>query len=315
MKCDNDALGSENERANKNSGRNEIMKTEEKEFGEKLKAVREARGLTQQTLAEKLYVTRQAVSRWECGARYPDLLTAKKIAATLEVSLDELVSGEKLKENIEWEPVLARPVENVVQTVLYTVAAIAYLLLCAFSLYSYMRPNEALANTPASKITPVMICSDTVRLVHLLAAAIGVVLSARNRLTAKLAGAIMSVPYGMAAVSFLVTFADMQIKKNGYIGFDSWITDFVIPLGMAVYIILFMVQKERGIPFVGIPAIGVLTVCYLTKLYVERLARATDLGFVVVTVHMVGKVGMACLLMCQGYVWYRKKRLAYEMLK
>jgi|GEM_PF-5748711 len=36
------------------------------EFGEKLKRVREEKRMTQQTLSEHLYVTRQAVSRWEC---------------------------------------------------------------------------------------------------------------------------------------------------------------------------------------------------------------------------------------------------------
>lgn len=59
------------------------------EFGEKLKRAREEKGMTQQTLSDHLYVTRQAVSRWECGARYPDLLTAKKLSEVLEVSLDE----------------------------------------------------------------------------------------------------------------------------------------------------------------------------------------------------------------------------------
>ena len=68
------------------------------EFGKKVKQIREERGMTQQALAEKLYVTRQAVSRWERGARYPELLTAKKIAKILNVSLDELLSGEELKE-------------------------------------------------------------------------------------------------------------------------------------------------------------------------------------------------------------------------
>ena len=63
------------------------------EFGEQLRRAREEKGMTQQSLAEQLYVTRQAVSRWECGDRYPDLLTTKKISQILEVSLDDLLSG------------------------------------------------------------------------------------------------------------------------------------------------------------------------------------------------------------------------------
>lgn len=39
------------------------------EFGEQLRRAREEKGMTQQSLAEQLYVTRQAVSRWECGDR------------------------------------------------------------------------------------------------------------------------------------------------------------------------------------------------------------------------------------------------------
>ena len=61
------------------------------EFGEQLRRAREEKGMTQQSLAEQLYVTRQAVSRWECGDRYPDLLTTKKISQILEVSLDDLL--------------------------------------------------------------------------------------------------------------------------------------------------------------------------------------------------------------------------------
>lgn len=40
------------------------------EFGEKIKRLREEKGMTQQTMAECLYVTRQAVSRWECGVSH-----------------------------------------------------------------------------------------------------------------------------------------------------------------------------------------------------------------------------------------------------
>ncbi len=71
------------------------------EFGQKLREVRTAKGYTQQALAEKLYVTRQTVSRWESGNRYPDLETLKKISAELEVSVDELLSTESNFDEVE----------------------------------------------------------------------------------------------------------------------------------------------------------------------------------------------------------------------
>lgn len=282
------------------------------EFGEKLKQIREEKGMTQQTLAEKLYVTRQAVSRWECGARYPDLLTAKKVATILEITLDELLSGEELRENVEKEPVLARPVENIAQTVLYAVAVIVYFLLCLFSIYSYLRPNEALANTPAGQITLVTISADLIRIVHLVATAVGFYLSVRNKLNARITGAIMCVPYAMASISFLFTFIDMQIKNNGYMGVDVWITDFVVPLAFAVCIVLYFGQKERRLPLIMIWGISLLTCGYLAYVYKIRFMRFTDLGFVVTTVHMVGKMGMAALLAYQAYVWEKKRKIAYK---
>ena len=49
-------------------------------FGEQLRRAREAKGMTQQSLAEQLIVTRQAVTRWECGDRFPDFLSTMKIS-------------------------------------------------------------------------------------------------------------------------------------------------------------------------------------------------------------------------------------------
>lgn len=68
------------------------------DFGENLKRAREEKGLTQQHLADELYVTRQAVSKWECGTRYPDLLTTKCIANILGVTIDSLVSNDEMQE-------------------------------------------------------------------------------------------------------------------------------------------------------------------------------------------------------------------------
>lgn len=67
-------------------------------LGENIKRLREEHSLTQQQLAEKLYVSRQTVCRWENGTRCPDLIMAKKLSVELGISLDELISDEDLKE-------------------------------------------------------------------------------------------------------------------------------------------------------------------------------------------------------------------------
>ena len=67
-------------------------------LGDNIKRLREEHLLTQQQLADKLYVSRQTVCRWENGSRCPDLIMAKRLAVELDVSLDELISDEDLKE-------------------------------------------------------------------------------------------------------------------------------------------------------------------------------------------------------------------------
>ena len=64
------------------------------DFGEKIKELREAKGMTQQNLADRLFVTRQTVSRWEGGSRYPDLVTAKNLADILDTSVDSLMADD-----------------------------------------------------------------------------------------------------------------------------------------------------------------------------------------------------------------------------
>lgn len=56
-----------------------------------LPCLRAQRGLTQQQLAQKLFVTRQAVSRWETGQTTPGIDMAKLIAATLDVPITQLL--------------------------------------------------------------------------------------------------------------------------------------------------------------------------------------------------------------------------------
>ena len=66
------------------------------EFSEKLQELRKSRGLTQEELAEALYVSRTAVSKWESGRGYPSIDSLKVISNYFTVTIDELLSGEKL---------------------------------------------------------------------------------------------------------------------------------------------------------------------------------------------------------------------------
>ena len=66
------------------------------EFNEKLVQLRKSRNMTQDELAEALYVSRAAVSKWESGRGLPSIESLKDIAKFFSVSIDELLSGEKL---------------------------------------------------------------------------------------------------------------------------------------------------------------------------------------------------------------------------
>ena len=66
------------------------------EFHEKLQALRKDRGLTQEELAEALYVSRTAISKWESGRGYPSIDSLKEISRYFSVTIDELLSSDTL---------------------------------------------------------------------------------------------------------------------------------------------------------------------------------------------------------------------------
>lgn len=66
-----------------------------KSLGNKIKFFREQRKITQSELAEKLSVTRQAISNWERDKTLPDVYTLQKIASFFERTLDEFMEGIK----------------------------------------------------------------------------------------------------------------------------------------------------------------------------------------------------------------------------
>lgn len=72
-------------------------------FAEKLKSIRKQAGMSQEQLAEKLGVSRQAVTKWETDAGIPDIGNIMAISALFGISIDELFSNERgIKEPTEF---------------------------------------------------------------------------------------------------------------------------------------------------------------------------------------------------------------------
>lgn len=76
---------------------------EAEKFGAFVQQRRKELGMTQSELAEKLYVTAKAVSRWERGIGFPDIKLLQPLADALEITLVELMHSEKMEKAISKE--------------------------------------------------------------------------------------------------------------------------------------------------------------------------------------------------------------------
>ena len=65
--------------------------------GAVIRRLRESKKLTQEELADKLFVTSKAVSKWETGQGFPDISLLEPLAKALDISVIELLSGEDVK--------------------------------------------------------------------------------------------------------------------------------------------------------------------------------------------------------------------------
>ena len=108
------------------------------EFGEKLQNLRKQKGLTQEELSEALYVSRTAVSKWESGKGYPSIDSLKEISKYFTVSIDELLSSEKILTIAEKEN------KQSIKTIcdyIFSFLDISFLLLIILPLYPYRMEN------------------------------------------------------------------------------------------------------------------------------------------------------------------------------
>ena len=76
---------------------------DQKKIGAFLKRLRKEKGLTQEQLAERFYVSSKTVSRWETGSNMPDVGTLIDLADFYDVDIRELIDGERKSENMDKE--------------------------------------------------------------------------------------------------------------------------------------------------------------------------------------------------------------------
>ena len=103
-------------------------------FCDKLKKLRSENNLTQEELAEKIFVTRTAVSKWETGKGYPGIDSLKEISRLFGVTIDELISEEDVAAK--------REKDGQTKNFLYCLSVVFLVAAAVFTLISYRLDNK-----------------------------------------------------------------------------------------------------------------------------------------------------------------------------
>jgi len=74
-------------------------------FGNFVKELRKEKNLTQKELAEKINITDKAVSKWERGLSFPEITMINILSKEVDVSVEELLNGERIKESEKAEQI------------------------------------------------------------------------------------------------------------------------------------------------------------------------------------------------------------------
>lgn len=88
----------------------------QEKIGKFIASCRKKKNITQQELADKLGVSDRSIGNWENGRNMPDLSLFKPLCKELDITINDLISGEKVKEN-EYQEKLE---ENIVNTINFT---------------------------------------------------------------------------------------------------------------------------------------------------------------------------------------------------
>ena len=99
------------------------------EIGKKLKDARMRSGFTQESVAEKVIVSRQTISNWENEKSYPDIISVIELSNLYSISLDELLKGdEKMMEHLEESTNVVKSTRKLIGAILLNIITVILLI-------------------------------------------------------------------------------------------------------------------------------------------------------------------------------------------
>lgn len=119
--------------------------------GQKISTERKKLGLTQEQLAEKIYVSRNAVSKWETGKGYPSLDSLKILSDLFGVTIDQLLSDEELK--------VTKLADEKQAKLFYVLAVICIAVTVAFAFAAYFTKLPLLLTGGLVSVAGYLLCA------------------------------------------------------------------------------------------------------------------------------------------------------------
>lgn len=98
-------------------------------FGSNLENLRKQKGWSQDKLADKLHISRQAISKWENGTSKPDIDNVKSISNIFSIGIDELLDNELPDRAAKLDVEKEEKKENVIQVIKYMIIAVVLIYL------------------------------------------------------------------------------------------------------------------------------------------------------------------------------------------
>lgn len=276
------------------------------EFGEQLRRSREEKGMTQQSLAEQLYVTRQAVSRWECGDRYPDLLTTKKISQILEVSLDDLLSGKEMEKVVERNPVIEKKSVNNIMIALYAFVVISFFITIVDIITRFPLQSEMIDYNDIQAI----VINVLALLIQIVFFAYGFVNAIRGMLSPKRMGAVIVAFF---AATCITGTGNMVINSNVQI--VLWWIVLIIPniVGAVATFAYFVSGKKSKIYSIIIYLAAIWGMFRIIYSNYNLIVYANQYLSMNNTVRLVLGIAIHCLVIYQTYVLWIKRQNAIDI--